>query len=95
MLKRNFILFLGLWIVFLTLSGLPRSWKTVLFVSTGTLLVALSLMAYRRGAHPERVEQRTVETFKESRPVLKTETEIPEEVRQPLSPRAVKIKQNV
>jgi hypothetical protein len=41
MTRRQSLLVLGVWIAALPLTGFPASWKTVLFILTGFLLIAV------------------------------------------------------
>ena len=68
---RSFFLFLGLWVIALTLSGLPASWKTVLLVLTGFFLIGRSFFSLRMRAEGEEGAREREDTFAQSRPDLK------------------------
>ncbi len=67
MSKRNFLLFLGVWIIIIPLSGLPTSWKTGFLCLTGSALIALAILGFlKRGSYQKSNGAGT--TFVESKP---------------------------
>lgn len=47
MRKARFLLILGIWIAVLPYLGFPSSWKNILFIISGLILVYFSYMLYR------------------------------------------------
>ncbi|GEM_PF-5252869 len=69
MSKRNFILFLGVWIIFISLSGVPGMWKTWLLCATGSFLIAAALLGLIRRTMRDHTAE--ANTFVESQPEKK------------------------
>ncbi|MGH7249842.1 MAG: hypothetical protein ACREGC_02610, partial [Minisyncoccia bacterium] len=73
MRKARILLVLGIWIAILPYLGFPYSWKNVLTVLSGLVLIYMSYRVYKEYKLAEDVEQ-VFDNFSENSDFIKNET---------------------
>lgn len=55
MIRRRYILVLGIWLIILSFLGIPGSWRTVLLIATGIVLILFAFyLRFKRGGDVNR-----------------------------------------
>ena len=64
MRKARTFLILGIWTAILPYLGFPHSWKNILFILTGLVIVYLSYIMYQE--HKEKTGEKSFDNFREN-----------------------------